>query len=70
MNDWRVRVDDVVMSKIPFHDPFLLMQTYLQRVLSVMVVYTRTAKNQGAKEQAGRLVIEIREALQAAEEAE
>jgi len=34
-----------------------------------MVVYARPAKNHGAKEQAGRLVNEIREALQAAEEA-
>ena len=64
----RVLVDDV-MSKIPVHDAFLLMQTCLQRVLPVLVVYARTAKNQGEKEQARRLVNEIREALQAAEEA-
>jgi len=58
------------MTKIPFDDAFLLMQNCLQRVLPVMIVHARIARTRAGKEEARRLVNEIREALQAAEDAE
>jgi hypothetical protein len=56
--------------KIPREDAFRLMHQALRDVLPLVKVATRMAKNPHAAKWAAKLLVQINEALQAAEDAE